>query len=260
MFAAACPVVIDAAGPTGVTDLFIVWAVSIMKNRISHSGMRAVWKLLTWGRRKLSRGSGQPRRLEASHRRVARRRFLRMEGLEDRRMLATFLDESATTLKIVLGINESLTVMAAGNSYQFGANSSIEDGGVANPADFSAFGGTSLTVKASGLARYDTIHIQDGDGFKNASVTFNDSGGNAYSDNFTIELDHLLTTPAESAGSIAFFGQSDFGAFNLNASTSKNIALGRLRFRFCGFIIGREKFRTLARPDTKMCERISRGR
>jgi hypothetical protein len=40
---------------------------------------------------------------------------------------------------------------------------------------------------ASGLARYDTINITDSGA--GASVTFNDSSGNTYSDSFNITLD-----------------------------------------------------------------------
>ena len=45
-----------------------------------------------------------------------------------------------------------------------------------------------------------------------ASVTFNDSGANAYSNSFAVNLSQA------SAGAITFNGNSRFGAFNLQAS------------------------------------------
>ena len=101
---------------------------------------------------------------------------------------ASFTD-SGSTLIIDLGAGEQLTIVSNGTSYVFQTNQTFADGGVTDPDnDFSAFGGTSITLAASGLARYDTISITDSGA--GASVIFADSGGSTYSDSFNITLDN----------------------------------------------------------------------
>jgi hypothetical protein len=127
--------------------------------------------------------------------------------LEDRITPATLTEaDGGTTLVIALNeANESLTVVSAGATYGFttSAAGKFQNGGVTDPNDFSDFNKSDLTLKASGLARYDTIRILDT--ASNTKVTFEDSGGNAYSDQFQVTLD------SGSAG-IAFALASDFGA------------------------------------------------
>src|SRR5436190_7256749 len=95
-----------------------------MKSRISRVGMRAVWKLLSWGRRKLSLRRGLPRGMAASRLRFARRRFLRMEGLEERAMLSV----SGTKSVGPTGDYPSITAVIAAIQASPGPNKGPLDG------------------------------------------------------------------------------------------------------------------------------------
>jgi autotransporter-associated beta strand protein len=150
---------------------------------------------------------------------ASRYRRLALECFEDRRMLASLSDNGAQ-LSIVISANENLAVVSSGTSYTFSSNQPMTNAGVGQPTDFSAFGGTSITLLSAGLARYSTISIVDALSASNATVTFNSSGANAYSDDFSIILDD----PA--AGAITFNGATTFGASNsLSASTARNIVV-----------------------------------
>src|SRR5262245_5388529 len=92
-----------------------------------------------------------------------RNRRLFLERLEDRRVLASFSD-AGTELTIALGTNDDFAIVSSGTSYTFSSTQVMTNGGVADPSDFSAFGGTSVTLLSSGLARYSTISIVDASG------------------------------------------------------------------------------------------------
>ncbi|MEK6262351.1 MAG: hypothetical protein AABP62_27450, partial [Planctomycetota bacterium] len=142
-----------------------------------------------------------------------------IERLEDRALLAAVSDGGGTTLTIELAANEDLAVVSNGATYTFSSDMNFTDGGVANAAaDFSVFGGTSLTLQASGLTQYSTVSIIDVG--TNSTVTFNPSGANTLSDIFSVVLDDA------GAGAIVFNGATAFtGTNSLSVSTSKNILL-----------------------------------
>jgi len=150
----------------------------------------------------------------------ARRRrdaVLGVEWLEDRMMLATLSDAGTSTLSIALAPSENLAIVSNGSTYTFSSNLNFTNSGVANTADFSSFGTTSLTLQSSGITRYTTaISITDTSGASaNDTVTFKDSGVNSYANNFNVALTN------SGAGSIAFTGATSFTGSNaLSASTS----------------------------------------
>jgi hypothetical protein len=147
---------------------------------------------------------------------------LRMESLEDRLAPATLTDGGTGTLSFALAPNESMAIVSNGSTYTFSSNQSFTNGGVTNTGDFSSFGSTSLTLLASGVARYTTaISITDTSGASaNDTVTFNGSGANSYANNFNV----ALANPA--AGPISFNGTSSFsGASTLTATTTDFIAV-----------------------------------
>ncbi|SFJ44081.1 beta strand repeat-containing protein [Planctomicrobium piriforme] len=147
-------------------------------------------------------------------RRTATRRAF-SELLENRTLLAAVID-TGSTLTIQLSAGEQLSVVSQGASYAFASNShNFTNDGVADAADFSGFGSVNLTL--SDLAQYDSIQIVDA--AAGASVVFNDSGANAYTDAFTITLNDGAASTA-----ISFNGISAFGDFPLSANVDGGIA------------------------------------
>ncbi len=145
-----------------------------------------------------------------------------LEKLEDRLAPATLSDGGASTLSIALAANENIAIVSNGTTYTFSSNLNFTNGGVANTGDFSGFASKSLTLNASGIARYTTaISITDTSGASaNDTATFNTSGANSYANHFVI----ALTSAA--AGSISFNGTTAFsGANTLSASTTDFISV-----------------------------------
>jgi len=139
--------------------------------------------LRTWTRRLLHASQSRRRR----RRQHSLRGLLGFQPLEPRHLLAGVTD-SGTALQIDLDSGEQLNITPAGTTYEFNvAGFTFTNGGVANAADFSGFTTNTLTLEASGLARYDTIQITDS--AADAKVLFTNSGGNAFSDSFHITLD-----------------------------------------------------------------------
>ncbi len=138
-----------------------------------------------------------------------RQRKLRLETLENRRLLATF-SESGPTLDLILGLDETLTVVSTpSDTYSF----TLGSGAIWNGADsvrISGQGTSVLTVTAAGKAALDTIRLTDSAAV--TSVTFADSGGNLYSDRFSIVLDNASTT-------VSFQGESNFGTAGVTVAT-----------------------------------------
>src|SRR5262245_17553417 len=136
---------------------------------------------------KTSAAAARSRRVR--RRSAARHRPIFFESLESRTLLASVSDGGGAALTLALNTNESLAIVASGSTYVFSTNQTFANGGVAAAAsDFSAFGGASLTLRAPGLNRYDLISIVDTG--TNASVTFNNSGANNYSDTLFVSLDN----------------------------------------------------------------------
>ena len=143
-----------------------------------------------------------------------------LETLEDRFAPAVVTDDG-TTLKLALETNEQLSIISNDTTYMFSVNggNTFSDGGITDTSDFSAFGGGSLTLQASGLTRYDDIEITD-TGTGN-SVRFNNSGANTYSDSFSITLDN-----APAVGALTFVGATEFSGSNtLSADVANRIWL-----------------------------------
>ncbi len=139
--------------------------------------------------------------------------------LEDRTAPATLTEADAgKTLVITLDeTNEALTVVSAGTSYGFTTTGTkFNNGGVTDTGDFTGINTNALTLKASGLTRYDTIRVLDTK--SGTKVTFADSGGNAYSDQFQVTLD------GGSAG-IEFNLASDFGSNPVALSTDATLSV-----------------------------------
>src|SRR4029077_17078110 len=76
----------------------------------------------------------------------------------------------------------------------------------------------TLTLTSAGLAQY-ASGITIFDTGVSAAVTFNDSGANAYANNFNV----ALSDP--SVGAISFNGKSSFGSSNLQLTTPLDILL-----------------------------------
>jgi hypothetical protein len=149
----------------------------------------------------------------------SRRIRLRLERLEERLAPAQISDGGTAVLSIVLGTGENLAIVSGGTSNTFTSNQSFTTAGATNPANqATAFGGlgtSTLTLTSVGLAQYSTIVITDAGA--DDSVTFNDSGTNAYVNSFTV----TLSDPG--AGNISFAGTSGFGSASLLASTTHEI-------------------------------------
>lgn len=136
--------------------------------------------------------------------------------LEDRTVPAT-LTEAGTTLVITLDeMNEELTVLSAGATYSFTTSGSkFNDGGV-TAGGFAGFNTDTLSLGAPGLGVYDTIQIVDT--ATGTKVSFEDSGGNKYSDQFEVTLDNT------SAG-ITFDFTSDFDTHAAKLATDATLSV-----------------------------------
>jgi hypothetical protein len=157
-----------------------------------------------------------PSRTRPDRRPTARPSLVR---LEDRSVPATVADGGTSTLTITLDeAGETLTVVSAGTTYGFTTTGTkFQNGGVADKnTDFSAFNAASLTLKAAGLTRYDTISVVDS--ATGTKVSFVDSGGNAYADQFRVTLDN-------SSAGIDFNLASDFGANPVTLATDATLTV-----------------------------------
>ncbi|HPM79398.1 MAG TPA: autotransporter-associated beta strand repeat-containing protein, partial [Candidatus Anammoximicrobium sp.] len=160
--------------------------------------------------------AAQRKLTRARRARSRRQRSLLLERLEDRRLLAAF-SESDSTLNIDLtAASERVGIVSNGTSYSLTLDAPNVWSGI-DTANVTGNGWNTLTVTAAGLAVFDTIMITDSS--SGCAVDFNNSGTNAYSDDFTMVLD------ASPAGQITFHGASAFGASNLSASTTANIVV-----------------------------------
>lgn len=170
-----------------------------------------------WRRPGSGAGFGRSGKKRAPARHAPRRRLpfawshrAAFELLEERAMLAVISDGGTPTLTIELNnAGETLGIVSNGASYSLTTNNAFVDGGVAAAGDFAAFGAANIDLLAAGLARYSTIQIIDS--AAGTSVTFNNSGANTYTDDFTVLLNNA------SAG-VAFNGSSSFTlSLTLNA-------------------------------------------
>lgn len=121
------------------------------------------------------------------------RSSLALESLESRLTPATLSDGGTATLSIALAANESLQITSAAATYDLTTNLTFSDGGVAQPAEFSGFGGTSLQLLAAALSRYDKVQVTDSGA--GTSVTIGSGSG--------FFLDDLQVTQDGGASSIA---------------------------------------------------------
>jgi hypothetical protein len=124
---------------------------------------------------------------------------------------ATF-NVSGTTFAINLtAANESVAITAGTSHYSFALTGGTWSG--TDSADATGNGTASLSaLKAS----FTAVTVDDGS--TGNAVTFNTSGANTYSSNFTITLDDAT------AGTITFNGNTAFtGSAAFSAGTGKNI-------------------------------------
>ena len=132
----------------------------------------------------------------------------------------TVSDSGSGLLTITLAANQTLGIVSSGSSYIFTSNQVLLPYSDLDPASqsstFLGLGTTTLTLTSAGIIQY-TAGIAIFDYGQGDSVTFNDSGANAYANNFNVSLSN------PSAGAISFNGKSSFGNFNLQASTALNI-------------------------------------
>ncbi len=135
-------------------------------------------------------------------------------------MPATVSDGGTGLLTVTVAIGQNIAVTSNGASYTFTSNQPFVSQSAVDPANqsaaFTGFGTTTLTLTGAGLAQYVT-GISIVDAAANSTVTFNDSGPNAYANNFNVGM----TNPY--AGLLSFNGNSSFGAYNLSASTTANV-------------------------------------
>ncbi len=144
---------------------------------------------------------------------------LRFEHLEDRRLLATFL-ETGSTLMIALATNEQVGIVSHGTSYTFSLGDTGTWAGADSAKVTSQNGTPTLSVTPAGLAGFSGISIIDSGA--GASVRFVDSGANTYSNNFSVILDK---GGAESA---TVSGAADFGNMRVDLSAQQIAVDGRL--------------------------------
>jgi autotransporter-associated beta strand protein len=112
---------------------------------------------------------------------------LGLELLEDRRLLAMFL-ETGNTLTLELAANEQMGIVSHGESYSFSLGDTGTWTGAASPRVALQNGAAALSVTPAGLAAFSRISINDtGPG---AAVHFEDSGTNAYTTDFSVVLDN----------------------------------------------------------------------
>ncbi len=134
----------------------------------------------------------------------------------------TVSDGGSSVLTIVLATNQTLAIVSNGTSYAFTSNQSFTPTSGTNPVNqstaFSGFGTTMLSLTSVGLAQYTTA-IRVLDNGAGASVTFSDSGTKVYVNNFNVDLTN------SGAGAITFNGASNFGNYNLQASTTLGISV-----------------------------------
>ncbi|HPM80849.1 MAG TPA: autotransporter-associated beta strand repeat-containing protein, partial [Candidatus Anammoximicrobium sp.] len=136
--------------------------------------------------------------------------------LEDRRLLASFLDANPTLSIDLNAASENVALVSNGTSYTLTLNGANTWTG-ANTANVTGNGTGTLTVTAAGLAAFNTVNITDS--ASGCAVTFGNSGANAYSDDFNIVLDN------SPAGQITFNGASSFGTSSLSASTMAGLVV-----------------------------------
>lgn len=124
--------------------------------------------------------------------------------------------ESGKTLNIDLNVaNSNLAITSDGTNYVLTLTGAAWSG---TSSHVSGNRTGTLLVTASGKSHFDTINITDS--AKGTSVTFNDSGSNAYSDTFVVELTDTT------AGTIQFNGSTSFtGTAALTAITTRNIVV-----------------------------------
>src|SRR5437868_12959191 len=110
--------------------------------------------------------------------------LLRVEQLEDRLVPATFA-EAGTLLNLDFNVaNKSVGIVSAGTSYTLTLTGDTWSG--TDSANVTGNGTALLTVTTAGLATFGTVNLTDS--AAGSAVSFNDSGANAFTDNFNVTL------------------------------------------------------------------------
>ena len=151
--------------------------------------------------------------LGAPPRKHKRRQISRQPEPLERRTLLTGFSEAGTVLTIDILAGETVSIVSAGTSYSLTSSSTWSG---TNSANVTGNGTSTLTVTTAGLAAFNSVSI--GDSGANASVNFNNSGANSYSDSISVDLNE----PA--AGTITFNGATSFVSANsLVANSARHI-------------------------------------
>lgn len=149
-----------------------------------------------------------------SRRNRCRVRRLRLEPLEDRRLLATF-GEVGTGLDLVLAADERLVIHAtSAETYVLALTGGTWSG--MDSDRVTGDGSDVLTVTSAGQAAWETIAISDS--AATAGVEFADSGDGLYVNDFSIQLTY-------GSPEVTFRGKSDFGTSDLVVATPGSLVL-----------------------------------
>lgn len=158
---------------------------------------------------------------EKQRRAIRRRREskLRFETLEDRRLLAMFV-EAGPILNLELEADESVGIVANANTYELTITGGTGNWTGSNSVNVTGNGGNTLTVTTAGQTAFDRINITDAGTDANTSVLFNGGIGN-YTDAFSVALNNA------GAGNITFAANSNFDTADgiLTAQTTAAITV-----------------------------------
>ena len=142
---------------------------------------------------------------------VRRARKTMVEGLEDRRLLANFSIAGGNLNLDLSDLNSSVALVAGATNYTLTLTGGMWSG--TNGGSVTGNGTPTLTVTKDA---FPLINVTDSN--TGISATFNDSGANTYTDDWSIVLD------AAAASSISFNGATAFATTSsLSASTTKSI-------------------------------------
>ena len=134
-----------------------------------------------------------------------------VEGLEDRRLLANFSIAGGNLNLDLSDLNSSVALIAGATNYTLTLTGGTWSG--TNSGSVTGNGTNTLTVTKDA---FPLINVTDSN--SGISVTFNDSGANTYTDDWSIVLD------AAAASSISFNGATPFATTsNLSATTTKSL-------------------------------------
>ena len=199
----------DAAGSKSTSSHPVARRLSRFKSRFPRllrtdywiTSRRSLWATLF--AREKSATSRRTRLVRRAHKTT-------VEGLEDRRLLANFSIAGGNLNLDLSDLNSSVALVAGATNYTLTLTGGTWSG--TNSGSVTGNGTNTLTVTKDA---FPLINVTDSN--SGISVTFNDSGANTYTDDWSIVLD------AAAASSISFNGATPFATTsNLSATTTKS--------------------------------------